>query len=229
MAKPAPQRQERQPGLIVRTLELVIGAILLGFVSLIFNIAIEWLGMAFDWWDQPGASHAREMLLQELAWLGMNFERAMVTPVDFALQTAHLVYGWLFIWSGNDVATGTIATSGARIGEYLIAGVTVVEIFAVRVAVILMSLPLFLVVGLVALTDGLVERELRRWGGGREAGDVFATSKRALAPAIALPILIYLSLPISIHPSLIILPFAGVFAFAIWIASASFKKYFSPW
>lgn len=222
-------RQEKHPGLIQRLIETLVGAILLALLGLVFNVIIEWLGMGFGWWDQPGSSHAREMLRQELVWLGNDFQGTAVPPVEFAVATTHVLYGWLFIWSGQDIALSVIDNMNTTLREYLIAAVVVVQVFAVRIAVILLSLPIFLIVGLVSMTDGLVERELRRWGGGREAGDVFATAKRAIAPAIGLPVLIYLSLPISIHPSLVILPFAGVFAFSLWIAAASFKKYFSPW
>jgi len=41
-------------------------------------------------------------------------------------------------------------------------------VFAVRVAILTLAMPVLLLFSLVALVDGLVQRDLRRWGGGRE-------------------------------------------------------------
>ena len=87
------------------------------------------------------------------------------------------------------------------------------------------SLPVFVAFGVVAFTDGLLQRDLRRFGGGRESAYLWHYAKRWIAPTLTLPIVLYLGLPFSIYPPFLIVPFAMLFGFAIWISSALFKKY----
>jgi hypothetical protein len=42
---------------------------------------------------------------------------------------------------------------------------------------------------------------------------------------LVLPWVLYLSLPISVHPNYIVLPAAILFGIALCVASATFKKY----
>jgi integrating conjugative element membrane protein (TIGR03747 family) len=55
---------------------------------------------------------------------------------------------------------------------YLEAASTVTQTFVIRLALIVFSMPVFLLAGLIGAVDGLVERDLRRWGGGRESSNV---------------------------------------------------------
>ena len=49
----------------------------------------------------------------------------------------------------------------------------VTQLFSVRLAILTLAMPVFLLFSLVALVDGLVQRDLRRWGGGRESSFVY--------------------------------------------------------
>jgi len=44
-------------------------------------------------------------------------------------------------------------------------------------------------------------------------------------PLVALAWVIYLSLPFSVHPSFVVLPFAALFALSVSIMAGTFKKY----
>jgi len=77
----------------------------------------------------------------------------------------------------------------------------------------------------VALVDGFVQRDLRRWGGGRESSFVYHWAKRSALPLLVLSWVIYLALPVSLHPSLVVLPFATLFALSVAVTASSFKKY----
>lgn len=79
--------------------------------------------------------------------------------------------------------------------------------------------------GLVALVDGLVQRNLRRWCGGRERYFVYHHAKKVIFPVFILAWAVYLGLPTSMHPNHVIHPFAALFAIAMAIAAGSFKKY----
>jgi len=109
--------------------------------------------------------------------------------------------------------------------DYAAATVFITLLFSVRIAILLLSTPVFALFGLVGLVDGLVERDLRRFGAGRESSYVFHIAKHAVGPLIILTWAIYLSMPISLHPALVILPFAALSAVFIRITASSFKKY----
>ena len=89
------------------------------------------------------------------------------------------------------------------------AAFTMTEVFAVRLAVLTLAMPAFLVFSLVALVEGLVQRDLRRWGGGRESAFVYHHAKKLLFPSLLLAWIIYLSLPFSLHPNFVDFAFCG--------------------
>lgn len=59
----------------------------------------------------------------------------------------------------------------------------------------------------------------------RESAYVFHLAKAATAPMLVMTWAIYLSMPFSIHPSIVILPFAVLFAIFVRVTAGSFKKY----
>ncbi len=50
--------------------------------------------------------------------------------------------------------------------EFVIAMMQVTQVFSVRMAILTLAMPIFLLFSLLALVDGLVQRDLRRWGWG---------------------------------------------------------------
>lgn len=94
-----------------------------------------------------------------------------------------------------------------------------------RLLVLCLMLPLFCMAAFVGLVDGLVRRDIRRFGAGRESGFVYHRAKAALMPLLVLPWVIYLALPVSVSPLLILLPSAVLLGVAVCIAAATFKKY----
>jgi integrating conjugative element membrane protein (TIGR03747 family) len=86
-------------------------------------------------------------------------------------------------------------------------------------------MPLFLLFCLIGVVDGLVQRDLRRWGGGRESSYLYHYAKRSSGSFVIGAWVIYLALPFSIHPVFIVLPFAVLFAISVSIAATTFKKY----
>jgi integrating conjugative element membrane protein (TIGR03747 family) len=73
--------------------------------------------------------------------------------------------------------------------------------------------------------DGLVRRDVRRFGAGRESGFVYHRARASLMPLAVLPWVTYLALPVSVRPLLILLPSAALLGIAVDIAAATFKKY----
>ena len=77
---------------------------------------------------------------------------------------------------------------------------------------------------LVALVDGFVQWDLRRWGGGRESSFVYHWAKHSALPLLVVSWVVYLALPFSLHPTFVILPFATLFALSVAVTASSFKK-----
>ncbi|HBO7160993.1 TPA: TIGR03747 family integrating conjugative element membrane protein, partial [Pseudomonas aeruginosa] len=109
--------------------------------------------------------------------------------------------------------------------NYLIAAAFTTLTFLVRLLVLVLTLPLIFTAAFVGLIDGLVRRDVRRFGAGRESGFIYHRAKASLMPLAVLPWVTYLALPISVHPLLILLPSAALLGLAVSLTAGSFKKY----
>lgn len=236
-----PRRPVGQPGLVSRLLTGITQCLKWLFISLVFSVGVEWVGMVF-WWPQQGLDHSGQMLAQELHFLGNDFHRSWLTarPVVFARNFADRLYHVAFEWTGlvDLLQWMTPAPAAEETGirpilhrlyqpasDFVLAAMQITQVFAVRLAILVLATPVFGLFTVVALVDGLVRRDLRRWGGGRESSFVYHYAKKATLPLMISAWVVYLALPFSLHPSWIILPFALAFAFAVTITASTFKKY----
>jgi len=209
--------------------------------SLLFSIIVEWAGMVL-WWPDEGIDHSRTMLATEISYLDNDFRRSVVTsdPARFAKRFADNTYHYLFEvtrlvdfirWVSPPPlkhelgVRPTLHRIYQPIAEYVIAMMQVTQVFSVRLAILTLAMPIFLLFSLVALVDGLVQRDLRRWGGGRESSFVYHYAKKAALPLVILTWVTYLALPFSLHPTFVIVPFATLFALTVAVTASTFKKY----
>jgi integrating conjugative element membrane protein (TIGR03747 family) len=236
-----PRRREVRQGLISRLLTTAAQGIKWLFLSLLFSILIEWVGMTF-WWPEEGLGHSRAMLEAEIGYLEADFGRSLVSsnPARFTKDVADKAYFVLFeVTRISDfiawIAAPPRANEGALrlklhqllppVAEYVVAAMQVTQVFSVRLAILALATPVFLLFSLVALVDGLVKRDLRRWGGGRESSFVYHWAKCSALPLLVLTWVVYLALPFSLHPSFVVLPFAILFALSVELTASTFKKY----
>jgi integrating conjugative element membrane protein (TIGR03747 family) len=224
----AVQRQQvRQQGLIAGlvTLPFRLFGVLCG--SLLLCIVIECIGMHFLWPEQ-GWRHAQDMLNYELSQVSEHFTQSVLVqePGRSARQLVEWAYQGLFVKTGLlDWIRDYIGQLYVHVESYLIASAYTVLVFLVRLLVLVLTLPLFLMAAFTGLVDGLVRRDVRGFGAGRESGFVYHRARASLMPLAVLPWVTYLALPISVHPLLILLPSAALLGVAVCIASATFKKY----
>ncbi len=236
-----PRRPPAEPGTFARLFTGLAQCLKWLVLSLVFSILFEWIGMVF-WWEEQGVLHSRQMLQSELSYLDGDLRRSLLTPdpVRYANDLAERVYHLLFelthLADLMDWVAPTPAAeeSGVRrslhrlyvlIADFVLAAMQITQVFAVRLAILTLATPVFGLFALVALVDGLVRRDLRRWGGGRESSFVYHYAKRASLPLIIIAWVLYLSLPFSVHPSWVILPFAIGFGLAVTVTASTFKKY----
>ncbi|MFJ5483741.1 TIGR03747 family integrating conjugative element membrane protein [Pectobacterium actinidiae] len=244
-ASTAQRQQNQRQGLIARTITLPFRLLGVLIGSLLISIIVECVGMHLFWKDQ-GWRHSQAMLQYELGHLSNHFTRSAI--VQEPGRTAHAIvdtgYEWVFVKTGLlDRMTRT--AERARVPSqtskrdfryfisqvyvwsenYLIAAAFTTLTFMVRLLVLVLTLPLILLAAFVGLVDGLVRRDVRRFGAGRESGFIYHRAKAALLPLAVLPWVIYLALPVSAHPLLILLPSASLLGFAVALTASSFKKY----
>ena len=236
-----PRRTAVRQGLFSRALATISQAILWLLFSLLFSIIVEWVGMVL-WWPEQGLDHSRTMLAKEISYLDNDFRRSVVTsdPARFAKDVADGTYHYMFEvtrfvtfihWISppprqeEQGVRPTLHKIYRPLAEFVIAAMQVTQVFSVRLAILILATPVFLLFSLVALVDGLVKRDLRRWGGGRESSFVYHYAKKAALPLVVLTWVTYLALPFSLHPTFVVLPFAVLFALTITVTASTFKKY----
>lgn len=179
------------------------------------------------------------MLNTEVEYLDQDFRRSLITssPARFAKELADSSYYYLFEWTGlvqffqwaasepTSELHGYAHLIATTLWDYILAMIVVTQVFAVRLAILILATPVFVLALVAGLTDGLVQRDLRRWGGGRESAFLYHHAKKVIVPALISAWVVYLSMPFSIHPSLIIVPFTLLAAIAVAVSAATFKKY----
>jgi len=148
---------------------------------------IDWICVFKVWPD--GLDRLQRILQEDLASAALLWDSYREFP-RFALATANFLYAMLFKLTG-------IHDMGARFAEGVALSIpdTVVrdtyianfqaiqvamvgtQMFGIRLATLLMFTPFLGLVYLVALTDGLVQRAVRRASGGRESASLYHRAK----------------------------------------------------
>lgn len=248
----APQPYQQQPvpprehGLIYNLIWgwpwKLIGVIL---ASLFVSLIIEYIGIAF-FWPEMGATHSQEVMNTEFGYLSSDFTRSLLLSEPAVTVTRWITdaWQWAFVdsgiisWiqtqyetemnSGNEISRNLKGASNWLAGylqQYLLATVYVTIVTLIRVTIIALSVPLFLLVVCVAVVEGLGRRDLRRFGAGYESSFLYHRAKRLIKPAVYLPVMAYLSWPSAVYPNLLLLPAAIMLGLTITVTTASFKKY----
>lgn len=234
-----PPQPTQRPGLIISAIGLVLRIISLLTASLLFSVLIEWAGLIFFWGDQ-GWRHSQAMLINELGWLSDHFKSSLIfqQPRQMIVQVLDLLNQWLLVKTGfadfAHQARGSSQRSGfwhwtnqlyVSIEDFVLAAVYVTFTFVVRLTILALVTPLFLLSMLTGFVDGLMRRDLRKFGAGQESSFVYHRAKRAVLPLLIVPWIIYLSLPFSLSPMLIFFPCAVMVGIATAITAATFKKH----
>lgn len=244
MARTAQQQEVREKGMVGKTIAFpfkILGVLL---SSLVAGILIEWIGLYF-WWPDAGWHHAQAMMHNELDWISSNFTQSVIVqqPGKTVTWLVSQAYDWIFqktgivdtihSWSAQAHAQ---SQSGSGLGKYIASAVVNIEdiglaavyttlTFIVRLLILVLTIPLFLLAVFVGLVDGLVRRDLRRFGAGLESGFVYHRARSMIKPLAVAPWILYLSLPISISPILVLLPCAALLGVVVSVTVGSFKKY----
>lgn len=238
------QQQYREKGWVSKTLGMPFSLLGVLLASLFFSIVTEWIGLYF-FWAEEGWHHSRDMLNCELEWISTSFKHSLLiqNPDHTARRIIGLTYEWCFEKTGliswiklsseqarlSSLSDGELqyylGIANVQMENYGLAAVYASLTFLARVLILVLSLPLFVMAVFTGLVDGLVRRDLRRFGAGRESGFIYHRAKMLILPLMVLPWIIYPALPMTVSPIIILLPSAAALGLVVSISVGSFKKY----
>ncbi|KTB93799.1 hypothetical protein AO069_04255 [Pseudomonas syringae pv. syringae PD2774] len=234
-----PPQPIQRPGLIISAISLVLRIIGLLIASLLFSILIEFAGLLLVWGDQ-GWRHSQAMLTNELGWLSEQFKYSLIIqqPGHTIVQWLNFLIQWLLVKTGfaDFAQQARLSSQGngfwswtnqlyVSIEDFVLAAVYVAFTFVVRLTILVLATPLFLLATLTGFVEGLMRRDLRKFGAGRESSFVYHRAKRAVIPLLIVPCGIYLSLPFSLNPMAIFFPSAVMLGITTAVTATTFKKY----
>lgn len=212
-APPVDRSPPREPGRIGQAMGGLAAVASATFIAAALSVVVEWVGMLAGWW---GERHAMELLVRERSYIEAidRYPLTTLAPAQVADGVAFQVEGAMR-WMGWHNATQV----------YLVAAINTLKLVALRLTMCALIAPAFVLVSVVALIDGLVARDIRKYEGGHESSYLFHKAKRFVVPSVMLTVSVYLMLPVSIPPVVVFAPALTLTASMIYVASSRFKKY----
>lgn len=238
--RPAPNRPVSR-GPVMACIGVAVTFFFWTFSSVFLGTLFEIVG-SYTLWPDQGAVHAKSGLEEDLGYI-RQFPRSILVADTEAFARDVAAYArWpldkigvpqLFARAAaSDPASAkNVAVRFLRRG--LIAVTAWVEIFyyvlqdtAVRLCVAYFALPAFLLAVLVGLIDGLVQRDLRKWCGGRESSYVYHHAKHYTLWCLTGGFALYLAWPLhGFNPAYMVLVFTVLVAASLSLTVSKFKKY----
>ena len=186
----------------------------------------------YVWDPDTGPDHLETMI---------NFALDHRVNKEFAEKCSNLVYWLYFKWNLIDdtvrrFADGEPASTliARKYRDVLIVpfhnqlavAMYSAKLFGIRMASLILALPLFFLTCAVAIVDGLTERYVRKMCVGNESSTIYHRAKhyafRLIPPTAGL---IYLAAPYSIEPVLIFVPTAFLTGFLLRTQMKYYKKH----
>ncbi|EDF9812410.1 DUF4400 domain-containing protein [Salmonella enterica subsp. enterica serovar Tennessee] len=209
--RPSPSRPAQGPigwllSLTGRLIGLVIGA-------LVLRVVLELAGLYF-WWPQEGSKHVFQVMKREHAELvsalqphplGEDIRVLLGNGVTHILKVRHKTNGLL-----HELVT--------------VMADTLVS-FMLRLVWLSAMLPLICLCVVIGLAEGLVQRDLRRFGSGLESVFMHRHVIRSGSSVATTLWVFYLAQPLFIPAMLVLLPVALWSGITVWMAAGSFKRW----
>lgn len=226
MPEHAPQGPVRRPGLL-GWIALLPG-VLVGFClgAWMLAIALEWLGDAF-FWRNACASHSEQVLQATWQWWQGSAGALVWLETNLALVSDKLQQGMAALIVSLNGQSGLFWTETVTtvIRCALLSSKNITLTFLLRLTILLQALPLFALAIIIGLIDGLVRRDLRRFGASHESGFVYHHAKRMISSSLIATGLAWLAVPVFFEPEFVLAPGAVVIGLISSLAFSAFKKY----
>ncbi len=224
MAEPEFDKKSTE-SFIVRRIRFFVDVVGWVLMALFLSVLIEWVGIFFGLWDQPGVLHSEYVLKKELSWLNSDFSTVLGSPAESSIRFSRYMYQVFFVWFNVDLIQSLLQVESiSAFAVYIKAAVTIIQLFFVRLIILLFSLPVLAIFAIVAIFDGTMTRDVRRFGLDLERAWIWSNAKASIKPLVVTPFIVYLGSPWSIHPNWIILPFVLTLSVALWLVTSKFKK-----
>ncbi|PMS32703.1 DUF4400 domain-containing protein [Trinickia symbiotica] len=211
--------------------DLAIHALLWLLLASFLSVLADVGAAHFIWRDDPVGS------IEAL----VRYYLGETTDPELARHAADLAYRSWFGWTGVDASArawqaGTMPTQGlgsmlrpafsGSTREALIVAMYGIKLFGIRFAMLMMTIPQFVLAIAVAFTDGLVARHVRRAQGGHESATRYHHAKHLLKFGVMpLGAIIWLVAPVQLPIYLHFWPVSMMTVIAIWNMTKYFKKY----
>lgn len=190
-----------------RVMGLVLGALLL-------RVVLELLGLYF-WWPQEGSRHVFQVMRQEQAELVSALRPHPLGKEIVAL----LEYGYTHLPNISQ-------RFAARLIQQTITTLTYTLMsFMLRLTWLAAMLPLFCLCALTGLVEGLVQRDLRRFGSGLESIFLHLNVIRSGSSVTTTLWVLYLAQPFLASSMLILLSAVLWSEITVWMVARSFKRW----
>jgi len=214
----------------VRCLLWILFVVLLG-------ILMEWCIMTLYHPDQ-GAYRSLRLLEAELSYLentaliqtgyGNRIIGQLLAAQQecyrFITHTLHLqgALTGMASWSLVNQAFAALGLLSPHI--YAITTLNMINVMTLRMVIIVLSLPVFVVVMIWAASIGLTQRAIRRYQVRNETSFVFHHAKRIKFYSIVLPVTVYLAWPNELSPVWVFGPCAAIYGVSWLVMASKFKK-----
>jgi len=241
-------------GPIVLLLELGIGLVFVALFAWFIGVVIEIAG-SYTLWKDEGEAHAQRLVREDLEHIAaaprsilvgdtIAFSHRVIQLIEMPYRKLGIIKWYLghhgpqareqvdpsrggtgnkILQRGIGNATASLSRTFSRVA---IVSMLIAQDVLLRMSVAVFALPAFVLACLLGAIDGLVRRDLRRWGGGRESSFVYHHAKRYTAWAMTGGFGLYLSWPFGgFNPAYMVLVFSVLVAASLSTTVAAFKKY----
>lgn len=212
---------DKRTGKFNRLVNFILSVFGVLLMSILLSIVIEWLGIAFDWWHLKHHHHAKHLFDSEINWVLGDF----LSDNRFYQDSFVHIFEQSYYWAIQQTGLEWLSNHSNYLVQYILSAIYIIQVVVVRLMVIVCAIPAFMVLNLFFIADGLFIRQLRKLSGATESAYIYHHAKRWIKPFVGLPIVLLLSSPWSVHPSVFIIVVSLVPGFFVWMSVAYFKKH----
>ena len=222
-------------GALFAPLKWFLGASLLLLALILAAWIIAWIFVFKVWPD--GVAQLQSILEQDLA-RAFELGDAYGELPRLATGTANFLYAVLFEATGihgmgasfaraSPLSIPDTVVRNAYVANFEVIQVAMIgtQLFGIRLAMLMMALPLVALFYCAALADGLAQRAIRRASGGRESASVYHRAKHLQVLLVSMTAAAALLLPASIDPRHIWFPGALALGILVRLQWAYYKKH----
>lgn len=193
-----------------------------------------------DGWENPPVASERLFRAEAARVEAMMPSHASYSPMPVLIDYSQRFAYWLFFKATslheamtayyakrqtNEIDTVYIGHFIAKNADAIYTSMNLIQVYGLRIGVILAAMPLFMLMYTFATVDGFAERFIRRACAGRESADIHKIGRMSKLLGFAMSIMLYCCLPIELNPFWLIVPLAVVFTVATRYQWAYYKKY----